>query len=236
MRSWSMPALAFALMAFGSQQSLAAGTATIDSGGELSRISWQDARTLRIDPPDKNVYMVLQDGKAYVVNTRATQGVPQVMEIGDMVQTLSAMGGMAGVNDAVSAALSQRVDAVRKLGQKETVAGIAGEVYEVTVVDDQGSTTTQRAVLTDDPLVVEMTDAYLAFADALVGADRTAGFKAGLPKGFHGLLRVGDDMVVRSIGTDAPAPDSFELPAAPVNLGDMMQQMMKRMPGFTPGG
>ncbi|NYT62461.1 hypothetical protein H0A66_09085 [Alcaligenaceae bacterium] len=86
-----------------------------------------------------------------------------------------------------------------------------------------------EAVFTSDPLVVEMTTAYLAFSESMIGAKNIAEFKNAFPQGKQGLLRLGDDMVVQSISNKKPAASAFELPAKPTNMSDMMKGLMGQL-------
>ncbi|TEA79326.1 hypothetical protein [Allopusillimonas ginsengisoli] len=205
----------------------AAGTATITTDGESNTMSWLNSNTIRFDMPSTDgSYMIARDGKAYMVSTEAAGGMPPVMEIGGMMQ---GFGEMANSEEGGKASpLAMRITSIEATGKKETVAGLDGDVYELTSTDNKGKSQTVQAVFTSDPLAVEMTAAYLALSEAMVGAERVAEFKNALPKDKRGLLRMGDDMVVQSIADTPPAPAAFELPAKPVNMGDMMKQLMKQ--------
>lgn len=198
---------------------MAAGSAVLQFDGNTTELSWQDNRTLRIDTPGEDGFMLIQDGKAYVVQTDA--GAPQVMEFGDMVRNL------AGQDK--NEVFDQKIESIKATGQKETVAGIAGEVYQFTVVDKNGKSETTEAVLTSDPLVVEMTQAYLGFSEALAGTEGTSEIRKAFPVGKQGLLRSGNDMKLLSISSAARAADAFKLPAEPVNMNEMMKQMMEQI-------
>lgn len=205
----------------------AAGTATIETDGEANTMAWLNSHTIRLDMPSTDGgYMISRDGKTYIVSPDATAGMPPVMEIGGIMQGFadvvnSSEGGKASP-------LAMRITSIKATGQGETVAGIDGDVYEVTTTDKQGKSKTVQAVFTDDPLAVEMTAAYLSWSETMVGASMIAEFTGALPKGKRGLLRMGDDMVVQSITANPPAASAFELPAKPVNMGDMMKQLMKQ--------
>lgn len=205
----------------------AAGTATIATNGESNTMAWLDSNTIRFDMSTADDgYMISRDGKAYVVYPDEAAGMPPVVEIGDMMRGFAE----AASNDEGGKAspLTMRITSIKATGKKETVAGIDGDVYELTTTNKQGKSQTTQAVFTADPLAVEMTAAYLALSKAMMGAEMIAEFTSALPKDKGGLLRMGDDMVVQSIATDPPATSAFELPAKPVNMGDLMQQMMKQ--------
>ena len=125
--------------------------------------------------------------------------------------------------------LNMRIKSVKATGDTQTVAGIKGEVYTLTAIDKKGQRKTMEAVFTSDPLVVEMTTAYLAFSESMIGAKNMSEFKNAFPKDKQGLLRLGDDMVVQSISNKKPAASTFELPAKPTNMNDMMKGLMKQL-------
>lgn len=203
----------------------AAGTATIQTGSDRSTMAWLDNSTVRFDPPAaEGSYLISRDGKTYMVNPKASGAMPPVMEIGGMMQGLT---DMSKGNDA--SPLTMHIESVKATGKAQTVAGIKGEVYELTTTDSKGKRKTMEAVLTGDPLVVEMTTAYLAFSEPMIGVKKTAEFKNALPKGKQGLLRVGDDMVVQSISNKKLATSAFELPAKPTDMNDMMKGLMKQL-------
>ncbi|AEC18719.1 secreted protein [Pusillimonas sp. T7-7] len=205
----------------------AAGTATIATDGESNTMSWLDSNTIRFDMPSTDGgYMISRDGKAYVVYPDAAGGMPPVIEIGNMMQGFAEVANSD--EGGKTSPLAMRITSIKATGKKETVAGIDGDVYELTTADKQGKSQTTQAVFTADPLVVEMTAAYLAMSKAMVGAEMIAEFTNALPNNKRGLLRLGDDMVVQSIAADTPAASAFELPAKPVNMHDMMKQLMKQ--------
>lgn len=204
---------------------LAAGSATINYSGEIGQFSWQNAQTARMEmSANAGSYTLLKDNKVYMVHTNATQGMPQVMEMGDLLQTFS---DLAKQDDNVLHELGQDIQSVRKLGN-ETVAGIKGELYEITVKNGKGSAEVRQLVLTDDPAVLELTEAFFGLSGTLGGADYLQQFKQALPKGMYGLLRIDDSMVVQSIQRTAPAADTFNLPAEPVSFGGMMKRLMEQ--------
>lgn len=95
------------------------------------------------------------------------------------------------------------------------MAGVQGHVYRLQWTDKQGKQHREEAVLTSDPLVVEMTDAYLSGIQSLYGSGATA-FRNSLPEGERGLLRSGGFRVESISGKALPASD-FELPAKPMD-------------------
>lgn len=217
--------LVLALATFVPLPLLAAGTATIDNGEEVNNLYWQDAQTVRMDMSAESSYMLLRDGKTYIVDPDADASMPPVMEVGAMMRGM--VDAFADDEEAASPLLN-RIESVKKTGKTETIAGIKGDVYEAVSRDRKGQAENTQLVLTSDPLVVEMTEAYLAYSASMLGPERIAEIRNALPKGKRGLLRAGDDMVVQAVSKDKPAADMFELPAEPVNFGDMMKHLMEQ--------
>lgn len=205
---------------------MAAGSATISSGGQNLSLQWQDTNNVRFKAAKENNYMLLKDGNAYSVSSQG--GTPQVINLSGMTQMFAGMAKDAAGDDDFLGEISS----IKASGKNETVAGIKGKVYQMTVTDANGKTTQQEAVLTGNSSVVEMTDAYLSFITALAGKENLKKFTADLPAGKRGLLRVGDDFRLASISTKSPSAAAFKLPAKPKDMSKMMQgfgQQMKQM-------
>lgn len=196
---------------------LAAGSATLGTGQATSRILWQDSDTLRMQQGSNDGdYFLVRDGTAYSVTNRG--GKPMVIDMGAMLQM---MRGAAGSQDA-QPNLPQP-GSFEATGDRETVAGIPGQVYRMQWTDGQGQQHKQEVVLTDDPRVVEMTRAYLGSIGAMFGGESASGFQQAMPADARGLLRVGQDFRLVEISDAQPAESEFELPAEPTSLQDMMR-------------
>lgn len=203
---------------------LASGTATVESNGQTSKLYWQDDGALRMGMGQKDGYAIIRDGKTYSVTS--DDGSPVVMDISGMMQAFAGMAGDA----ADSQSPFGSIDAVKTTGASETVAGIKGQVYQITVTDAQGATRTMETVLTDDPLVREMTRAYITGIATMFGSDQIeTQFLGKLPADKQGLLRSGEDFKLVSISDKKPSADVFKLPAQPTSLGNMMQKALEGM-------
>lgn len=194
----------------------AGGTAIIEGGG---KIAWLDANTSRMDMEDQHGYMILRDGKAYMITTEG--GQPRVIDMGGITKMMRGITGKAKNHEGIS---TISVVGIKKTGVSETVAGIKGRVYRAMITDANGKTESKEMVLTDDPLVVEMTQAYMGSMQKMFGGD----IMANLPRDDRGMLRVGNDYRLQSISNKTPPASEFELPAEPTNFGQMLQQMMKQ--------
>lgn len=195
---------------------LAGGTAQVRAGGEATQLAWQTQGAVRLNQASKPDYLLVRDGKAYSVSARGN--TPVVMEIGGLLQGLGALA-----QSRPNQYLPDRVDQVKDMRKTETVAGIVGHVYQLTVTDTQGKAHATEAVLTDDLRVVDMTNSYLNSTQQLLGQAKTQQLTGALPANRRGILRLGNDFVLISISGQEPDADQFALPAQPVNLQNLLQ-------------
>ncbi|MGB6007745.1 hypothetical protein [Castellaniella sp.] len=194
----------------------AGGTAQVRAGGQTTQLAWQTGGAVRLSQEQKPDYLIVRDGKAYSVSMRGP--TPVVMEVGGLLQGLGALA-----QSRPNQYLPDRVDQVQDTGRTETVAGITGHVYRLTVTDTQGRSHPTDAVLTDDRRVVDMTSSYLASMQMLLGQAKTQQLTGALPANRRGILRLGQDFVVQSISGQEPAPSEFTLPAQPTSLQNLLQ-------------
>ncbi|WP_299442380.1 hypothetical protein [uncultured Rhodospira sp.] len=214
------PILAVAAL-LAASPALAAGTATLQSatpnGVQSMTISWQDDDTARIDLPRGGSYTLVRDGEPYTVNRM--DGQTMVLSLKGITPHVGL--GFGPASDRYQAA---SVESLRATGATETVAGIAGEEYEMAWTDANGSPHVDRVILSDDPLVIEMTDAFLIFPRALGQPEdpRTVALRE---RGL-GVLRKGDAFHITAISGEVPPADQFTLPAPPMSMDQMMKGMM----------
>jgi hypothetical protein len=98
---------------------------------------------------------------------------------------------------------------LRDTGRKETVAGYAGKVFELSVGKN-----TSEIVLTDNPDVLALTNGWRVLALKLargLGPEQSAQLQQALTKipqqGMGGLLRQGNDLTLVAINRSAAARD-----------------------------
>lgn len=204
---------------------LAAGSANINYDGESGQLYWQNAQTVRMDMAADPGHILMKNNKVYMVHLDAPKGMPQVMEMSGILQTFS---GLADQDGNMLEGLSQNIQSARNTGASETIAGITGEVYDITIKDSKGNVQTRQLVLSNDAIAQELTEALFGVSGSLVGTEYLQPFKQALPKGMYGVLRIDSSMVVQSINRNAPAASTFDLPAEPVNFGNMMKQLMEQ--------
>lgn len=180
-------------------------------------VTWRDADTVRMDFDDQNSYILMRQGKVYSVS--GSGGETQVMSMSVVRKMVQSMG-KSGTRNPFG-----NVDSVEVTGATEIVAGIKGRAYHMTWTDGAGNRKSGSAVLTDDPLVVEMTRLYIGMMAGMVGEETTLAFQNALPGKRQGLLRMGDQFRVDSIRSADPPASTFALPAKPMDMQSLMGGM-----------
>lgn len=209
-----------------------AGTATLESG-EGDRISFEyDGNLLRINTESPEAYVVVRDGTMYVVNIGGEQ--PMVFNASSMMKGLAQNAIQFAPED-----LRNEFESLEDTGRDETVAGITGDVYVFTFIDEDGQRQSEEMVLSDDPRAREFRDALfsmVAVAGDFAGeqsTEETEKVMGQLSALNAGMLRVGEDMRVASISGDRIPAERFALPAEPMDmsgLGSMLGAAMSQQP------
>lgn len=195
-----------------------AGTTDVRTAeGDISRFEYSGDK-LRISVGGSaQGYMIMRDNRVYVVSE--SDGNVMVMDIS---QALGMFGAMAGA--ATPSMTEGEVISLEPTGDKETHAGITGEVYLLRYRESGGQVQESELVLTDDKRALEFRDAMLDFARAMARNLNTQQQNAGnsmqkeLMALNKGVLRYGDEMTVVSLDTSGVDPARFELPAPPTDL------------------
>lgn len=230
-----MPRFSAIILLFLSTAAGAGGTAKVEvtgdnaAGGTMT-MRWQDADNVRVDPPNQPAYMLLRDGKAYTV--MSSGGRTMVMDLASISNMPGGgPGGMGNPGMSGSSAISHAT-AVTELGatgRSETIAGIEGQIYNVAWTDASGESHSGEAVLSDDATVVEMSQAFGGFIEAMaaVGSTKSPGdaISEKLAAEGLGVLRFENQFRLAEISDETPSAGTFELPAKPMNLQDMMKGM-----------
>lgn len=218
------PAYLAAICLAWSGLALAGGSATIESrtpeGPVRMDVSWS-GDDLRMDMPgEMNAYMLVRGGKGYSVGRHG--GRTMVLDMDSMRQ----MGQMAqGAGDSGPELAPEELsslDSLEATGERETVAGIAGEVHRISWTDAGGTQHQDTAVLSEDPLARALTDAFGRSVGAISGRAEDPFGEAALARDL-GVLRFSDKFKVVAISGDEPPGSQFELPAEPMSLQDLMR-------------
>ncbi len=205
-------------MLFMSLPALAGGEATIETAGSATeplRLSWKNSDVMRMNIPGQPGYIVVQNGNAYAVTTVNSR--PVVL---DLSATAGLLGGVAQAY-GITGGQAVDVSSVEATGRKETVAGLEGEIYHVRWSDVNGDKRTDEAVLSDKASVVEMSNAFIAFATTnarAMGQPNADAIGRMLTERNLGVLRFADQFRVMTISNEAPPEAEFNLPAEPIAL------------------
>lgn len=199
-------------------------------------ISYKDDQHIRMDVGQGN-YLLVTGSKAYMVS--GAGGRTTVIDMDTMPKF--AMPATKPVNTANFK--------ITKTSRTETIAGLRGDVYEVTY-DNQK----HESVLSPDKRALGLNKAFLALAKRMgqsLGADTAAQIELATREaqkhGYGGLLRSDRNMVLKSVAEKAMPASHYQLPAGatPMQIPKMpqvdpaamqqmqqqMQQMMKQQQG-----
>lgn len=226
---WSLVAMSLLLPG----AALAAGKATLInteqamqeegvSGPVSITLIWDDNKNIRMDYSGEaavNGYFITRDGKTYSVSEES--GQPVVMDMSVMASMIKAMAN----EDNDIGSLFNNMEHIKTTKNSETVAGIKGNVYQMNWTEADGSEQSEQAVLTSDPLVVEMTEAYMSAMSGMVGDDIIRAYQDAMPNKDKGILKVSDQFYVESIKKENPPASTFELPAKPMDLQNLLGEL-----------
>ncbi|MQX36329.1 hypothetical protein [Roseospira navarrensis] len=200
---------------------LADGTVVYEAdAGKMGRVSMTDrwqGDTLRVEVEGVDATMLLKDATVYSI-TNAGGRI--------MVLPISDLAGMAGASGAQGASRNTgmvfptRIDAITDTGERRTVAGIDGTVYEVTWRDTQGTTHTSTAVLTDHPRLLEHQAVKMRFSRTVANEPPNPLMTALDDRGLAPLT-FGDRFAVLEVLDGAGPAGDFVLPAEPMDLRGM---------------
>jgi hypothetical protein len=205
-----------------------AGTATVTAGKEGQSMTFEYAGDdlLRMSTSE-DTYMLVRDNTLYIVGNEG--GEPMVFNASSMMRGFSGM-----MQQAAPAATTNEFVSLKKAGRSETVAGIRGDVYLLTM-REEGKERTEEVVMSDDERAIEFRDALFMMARATMAAldnpeskANSEEMEAQLRDTGMGILRVGEEMTVSRISGEKVAAARFELPAEPMDmqgLGAMMGSM-----------
>jgi hypothetical protein len=187
------------------------------------KISFRDKNHIRMEAgPD--AYILLSGDKVYMVNR--TKGKWKAFDMDEM----SGMMKMFGKGTANAQAIEDHKPHFRATGRRETIAGYKGEVYQVTYTDSSGRTHEQEMVLSDHPDVKKLNQAWVSLASRMArmtGRDTAEALeratKEAREKGYGGMLRSGDDMILERIEEPIMKASYYRLPEGVelVHMSDM---------------
>lgn len=215
-----------ALALLGADAALA-GSATVESAdGERVVFEYADGDKLRMNTSSEDTWIVVRDNTLYSVVY--DNGEPMVVNASTMMKGFADMAKMT--EQAAPSGTTGELVSIRATGRSETVAGISGEVHEITT-REEGREVTRDVVLSSDERALEFRDALYTMVRATTASmdeevvKNSSDFHDRLGDMNVGILRYGTDMRVAAIDGDTVAASRFELPAEPMDmsgLGGMM--------------
>lgn len=199
-------------------------TAVFNAGGnDQITIEYRDENHVRMSAPGGG-YMIITGGEGYIASRDGNDWT--VFAVRDMAEMMSRFGANFGAmsmgGDDISIVDAEGDIEVRNTGRRETVAGIQGEVYEVTATDADGNRETTELVMSDDR---DARDAYQGFMRittlmgemvGIQGLDQLMDDAYGL--GGKAVLRADNDWILTSLNTGNIPDANFNLPAEPMAI------------------
>lgn len=188
--------------------------------GKMGRVSMTDrwqGDALRVEIEGVDATMLLKDATVYSITNAG--GQIMVLPISDLAGMAGAAGAQ-GASQNTGMVFPTRIDDITDTGERRTVAGIAGHVYEVTWKDNQGTVRTSTAVLTDDPRLLEHQAVKMRFSRTVANEPPNPLMTAFDDRGLAPLT-FGDRFAVREVLDSAGPAGDFVLPAEPMDLQGM---------------
>ena len=189
------------------------------NAGEMKMTERWKGDALRTDIEGMDAYMMMRDDTVYSIT--AAGGQIMVMDLGQLKDMPGAGVGQGPSQNQSGVVFPEKIERVREIGETREIAGIDGDVYAIEWIDNSGEPQTDTAVLTDDTRLLE----HQALKTQLVRTisdEEPNPLLIELEKRGLAALSFGDRFLVTEIGDDAGPAGDFELPAEPMDLGNMM--------------
>lgn len=200
-----------------------AGSATVESpDGERMVFEYADGNKLRLNTSQQDTYMLVRDNTLFAVSYN--NGQPMVVNASTMMKGFADMAKMT--EQAAPAGATAEVVSIKATGRRETVAGIDGEIYEITT-REEGENISQEVVMSSDARALEFRDALFTMVRASTEAmdeelrRNSEDFRNRLGDMNMGILRYGTEMTISAIDGNTVAASRFELPAKPIDMNDL---------------
>ena len=226
-----MRSLAWLLLAWGCLAPaavLAAAQATVRAGDRTLTVAF-DGPDARVDVSGvAQGYFLLRDGRLYTV--LRMNGTPMAMD------AQAAAGLLGSLAWKPSPQMIDSLTAHEPTGEHQTVAGRAGEVYEVSYRDLEGRDRSGKGVLGDQPEVRELTQVLAAIAQRLQTASQAPAqgmeqVVGALDDRGLGVLSYGSEFRVETLTVAPLAPGRLDLPAQPSALKGELGKLLQGLGG-----
>lgn len=211
-------ALGLALASLAAAQGQLTYTADAGEMGQMEMTERWTADALRMDIEGMDAYMLLKGDEIYSITVAS--GKVTVFPLSQL-KNMGGAGNAGPSADQAGVVFPEEISKMRATGETREVAGIEGEIYDLDWTDESGTAQSVSAVLTDDPRLLEHQELKMRFIRQISGEKPNPLMMELQDRGLAGLT-FGDRFRVLSLTEEAGPAEGFELPAAPVDLGDMM--------------
>ncbi len=213
------------------------GNVKVNAESLIATWSMKDAPSMTIELQDQDnfrmnmgadTYVLVNQGKGYLVTKEGGEWVAMSME---SMKELMKMSGIQNLMAKMSEQPNQenRPPQFEKTGQVETIAGITGQVYLVSMDNDMGQSETVEMVFGEDPRLMRLHQAQARLTDSsgiMSGAHESSFsefMKTYAENGPDGaMLRYSSVMKIESIQETTLAQSRFTVPRVKeMNLGSL---------------
>ena len=194
-------------------------TAKAGEAGELTMTERWVGSALRTDIDGMDAYMLMRDDTVYSIIAMA--GQITVMDLSQLKDMPGSAAGQAPSQDQAGVVFPEKIETVKEIGETREIAGIEGDVYEIEWIDNSGQAQTDTAVLTDDSKLLEHQSLKMDLIETMSG-DAPNTLLVELEKRGLAALSFGDRFLVTKVGDNGGPAGDFELPAEPMDFGNMM--------------
>ena len=187
-------------------------------GGQSIKVEYQSDTAVRLSFGEGSG-LLIKDDRQYLLqkmgNDWRVVDLSTLQQMGPLLQMLSQQASGGAVD------LQPPEVSVEPLEERQTVAGIEGQVYRITVQPRDGKPQEVLAVLTEDRRVTALQRALVAVAQQQL---QSMGLGEMVPNAVvqvqdKGLLRYGKEFELKWVEAREIPPSRFELPAKPTGIG-----------------
>lgn len=187
--------------------------------GQMSMTERWSGSALRTDIEGMDAYMLLRDDSVYSIISMA--GQITVIDLGQMKDMPGVAANQTPSQNEAGVVFPDEIVTIEEMGETREIAGVGGDVHEIEWVDNAGQPRTDNAVLTDDTRLLEHQALKMQLIETISGEAPNPLMVELQDRGLA-ALSFGDRFKVTEVNGDAGPAGDFELPAEPMDLGNMM--------------
>lgn len=187
--------------------------------GQMSMTERWSGSALRTDIEGMDAYMLLRDDSVYSIISMA--GQITVIDLGQMKDMPGVAANQTPSQNEAGVVFPDEIVTIEEMGETREIAGVGGDVHEIEWVDNAGQPRTDNAVLTDDTRLLEHQALKMQLIETISGEAPNPLMVELQDRGLA-ALSFGDRFKVTEVNGDAGPAGDFDLPAEPMDLGNMM--------------